>query len=335
MIGIDLGSKFVKICKIVNTEKKKKEYSIVSAVVDISNLSGAEKTDKFTAVLKKIGCLDDSVYLAVGGKDIINRDILLKRNKLIDIKDQVNNEVVNTISEDLGKTYSSFSVIKNNSDKEYNIIFSAAPMEKVNAKFSFINTIDALTVSGVTLEDFALANAFVEFGPNYKNSENIILINIGYAVSNVIVMNGKELVFIKDIDFGGQDITRDISNFYSIPEKLSEELKRRDDLRQAINFNMKNILKKDVATLIETLFRTIEHCITRQFIVSVDRIVLTGGGAMTEGIDNFIQDTLGIPTEKWNPLDNNKFVGYVNKPQGFYLPIALGLALEKEKKANV
>lgn len=335
MIGIDLGSKFVKICKIVNTEKKKKEYSIVSAVVDISNLSGAEKTDKFTAVLKKIGCLDDSVYLAVGGKDIINRDILLKRNKLIDIKDQVNNEVVNTISEDLGKTYSSFSVIKNNSDKEYNIIFSAAPMEKVNAKFSFINTIDALTVSGVTLEDFALANAFVEFGPNYKNSENIILINIGYTVSNVIVMNGKELVFIKDIDFGGQDITRDISNFYSIPEKLSEELKRRDDLRQAINFNMKNILKKDVATLIETLFRTIEHCITRQFIVSVDRIVLTGGGAMTEGIDNFIQDTLGIPTEKWNPLDNNKFVGYVNKPQGFYLPIALGLALEKEKKANV
>lgn len=335
MIGIDLGSKFVKICKIVNTEKKKKEYSIVSAVVDISNLSGAEKTDKFTAVLKKIGCLDDSVYLAVGGKDIINRDILLKRNKLIDIKDQVNNEVVNTISEDLGKTYSSFSVIKNNSDKEYNIIFSAAPMEKVNAKFSFINTIDALTVSGVTLEDFALANAFVEFGPNYKNSENIILINIGYTVSNVIVMNGKELVFIKDIDFGGQDITRDISNFYSIPEKLSEELKRRDDLRQTINFNMKNILKKDVATLIETLFRTIEHCITRQFIVSVDRIVLTGGGAMTEGIDNFIQDTLGIPTEKWNPLDNNKFVGYVNKPQGFYLPIALGLALEKEKKANV
>ena len=335
MIGIDLGSKFVKICKIVSTEKKKKEYSIVSAVVDISTLSGTEKTDQFTAVLKKIGCLEDSVYLAVGGKDIINRDILLKRNKLINLKDQVNNEVVNTISEDLGKTYSSFSVIKNNSDKEYNIVFSAAPMEKVNAKFSFVNSIDALTVSGVTLEDFALANAFVEFGPNYKNSENIILINIGYMVSNVIVMNGKELVFIKDIDFGGQDITRDISNFYSIPEKLSEELKRREDLRHAIDFNMKNILKKNVATLIETLFRTIEHCITRQFIVSVDRIVLTGGGAMTEGIDNFIQDTLGIPTEKWNPLDNNKFVGYVNKPQGFYLPIALGLALEKEKKANV
>ena len=335
MIGIDLGSKFVKICKIVNTEKKKKEYSIVSAVVDISNLSGAEKTDKFTAVLKKIGCLDDSVYLAVGGKDIINRDILLKRNKLIDIKDQVNNEVVNTISEDLGKTYSSFSVIKNNSDKECSIVFSAAPMEKVNAKFSFINTIDALNVSGITLEDFALANAYVEFGPNYKNSENVILINIGYSVSNVIAMNGKELVFLKDVDFGGQDITRDISNFYSIPEKLSEELKRREDLRQAINFNMKNVLKKNVAVLIETLFRTIEHCITRQFIVSVDRIVLTGGGAMTEGIDNFIQDTLGIPTEKWNPLDNNKFVGYVNKPQGFYLPVALGLALEKEKKANV
>ena len=259
----------------------------------------------------------------------------MKRNDSVSLKEQVNSEALNSISEDLGKMYTSYTVLKNDSDKEYNIIFSAAPMDKVNAKFSFINSIENLSVAGVTLEDFALANAFIEFGPKYKNNENIILINIGYTSSNVIVLNSKELVFIKDIDFGGQDITRDISSFFSIPERLSEELKRRDDLRQNINFNMKNVLKKNVAVLIETLFRTIEHCITRQFIVSVDRIVLTGGGAMTEGIDNFIQDTLGIPTEKWNPLDNNKFVGYVNKPQGFFLPVALGLALEKEKKANV
>ena len=335
MIGIDLGGKFVKICKILNLDKKKNEYSIISAVVDISGAPDMERADKLSAVLKKIACLDDSVYLAVGGKDIINRDLVLKRNDSVSLKEQVNSEALNSISEDLGKMYTSYTVLKNDSDKEYNIIFSAAPMDKVNAKFSFINSIENLSVAGVTLEDFALANAFIEFGPKYKNNENIILINIGYTSSNVIVLNSKELVFIKDIDFGGQDITRDISSFFSIPERLSEELKRRDDLRQNINFNMKNVLKKNVAVLIETLFRTIEHCITRQFIVSVDRIVLTGGGAMTEGIDNFIQDTLGIPTETWNPLDNNKFVGYVNKPQGFFLPVALGLALEKEKKANV
>ena len=225
MIGIDLGGKFVKICKILNLEKKTNEYSIISAVIDISKSTEIERADKLSAVLKKMACLNDSAYLAVGGKDIINRDLTLKRNNAISLKEQINNEALNSIPEDLGKMYTSFAIMKNDSDKEYNVIFSAAPMEKVNAKFSFINTVETLSVAGVTLEDFALANAFIEFGPKYKNNENIILINIGYSVSNVIVLNSKDLVFIKDIDFGGQDITRDISAFFSIPERLSEELK--------------------------------------------------------------------------------------------------------------
>ena len=114
--------------------------------------------------------------------------------------------------------------------------------------------------------------------------------------------------------------------------ELAEELKRRDDLRQQIAFNMKNILKKTLPGLVETIFMTIEHCVTRQFVISIDRIVVTGGGALTEGLDFFIEETLGIPTIKWNPLDNNKVVGYSNKKAGFFLPVALGLAFEKQKK---
>ena len=93
---------------------------------------------------------------------------------------------------------------------------------------------------------------------------------------------------------------------------------------------MKNVLKKATSSLIETIFRTIEYCITRQFIISVDRIVITGGGALTEGLDSFIEETLGIPVDKWNPLTDNKFAGYTNKDCGYFIPVSLGLALEKE-----
>ena len=335
MIGIDLGSKFIKICKIINSGNKKKEHSVISAALDISNVPEKEKANKLLSVLNKLSCLDESVYLAVGGKDIINRNISLKRNKDIKLEEQIANEAAGTISEDLRKMYTSFVVLKNDSEKDYNVIFSAAPIDKINKKFVFINSIKTMSVAGVTSEDFALTNAFNEFGPKYKNTENIVLINIGHKVSNIVVLKNTDLVFVNDVDFGGQNITKDIATFFSVPEKLSEEIKRREDLRQAINFNMKNILKKNVIVLAENIFKTIEHCKTKQLVDSIDRIVLTGGGALTDGIDNFIQDTLGIPTEKWNPLSNNEFVGYVDKDKGFYLPIALGLALEKEKKANV
>lgn len=334
MIGIDLGSKFLKVCKILSNSQKGKDSSIVSAMVDISSLEQNAKISAITSLLKKIEVEKEFVYLAVSGKDIINKDIVLQRNKVNfkNIKDEIKIEVENTMTENLQSMYTAYSIIKNISEKESQIMFSAVPKEKVNIKFNLFAGMENIYVAGVTLEALALVNAFNTFGPDYKNSESILLINIGHKVTNVVVLNNQELMFIKDIDFGGYDITKDIASFYTIPEKLSEEIKRRDDLRQQINFNMKNILKKTLSSLLETIFRSIEHCITRQFIIAVDRIVLTGGGALTEGIDIFIGDVLGIPTTKWNPLENNKVVGYSNKNCGFFLPIALGLALEKEKK---
>ncbi len=334
LIGIDLGSKFLKVCKILSPAQKNKDCSIVSAMVDISSLDQSIKSVSIASMLKKLDLEKDSVYLSVSGKDVINREIVLNRSRVNskNIKNEIKVEIENTITENLDTMYSSYTILKNISEKECNIMFSAAPKEKVNAKFSLFGAMEDISVVGVNLESFALANSFITFGPDYKNSESIILMNIGYKVTNVVVLSNKEIVFTKDIDFGGYDITKEIASFYVIPEKLAEEIKRREDLRQKTNFNMKNILKKTLSSLVETIFRTIEHCVTRQAIISLDRIVITGGGALTEGIDSFIEETLGIPTAKWNPLENNKVVGYSNKDLGFFLPVALGLALEKEKK---
>lgn len=334
LIGIDLGNKFLKVCKILGYNQKNKSFSIVSAMLDISALDHSAKSLAIANLLKKLDFEKENVYLGVAGKDIISRDIVLhvNKNSLKNIKNEIRVEIENTITQDLQRMYTSYSIIKNISDKECNVIFSAVNKEKVNLKFSLFSSLENINVSGVTIESFALVNAFNTFGPDYKNSESIVLLNIGYQVTNVVVLNNKELFFIKDLEFGGQDVTKEIASFYMIPERLAEEIKRREDLRQRINFNMKNVLKKTLSSLIEVLFRTIEHCVTRQYIIAVDRIVVTGGGALIEGIDSFIEETLGIPTSKWNPLENNNVVGYSNKNAGYFLPIALGLALEKEKK---
>ncbi|MCR4662591.1 MAG: pilus assembly protein PilM [Endomicrobiaceae bacterium] len=334
MIGIDLGSKFLKVCKILSLAQKNKDCSIVSAMVDISTLNHSAKTASIAALLKKMDIEKESIYLAVSGKDVINREMVLSRKRVNskNIKNEIKIEIESTISGNLDTMYSSYTLFKNISERECNILFSAVPKEKVNAKFSLFGSLEDMSVAGVNLESFALANSFNTFGPDYKNSESILLINIGHTITNLIVLSNKELVFLKDVEFGGKDITKEIASFYVIHEKLAEEIKRREDLRQNVNFNMKAVLKKTLPSLIETIFRTIEHCVTRQFILSVDRIVLTGGGALTEGIDSFFEEILGIPTTKWNPLENNKVVGYCNKDSGYFLPVALGLALEKEKK---
>ena len=126
-----------------------------------------------------------------------------------------------------------------------------------------------------------------------------------------------------------------LARMYQVPERLAEEIKRRPEIWSSLGLNIKNILKRTGASLLEVIFELIEYCSTRQTIVSVDRIILTGGGAALYGIDFFIKDNLGMNTEKWNPFDNENIVGIENKDLGFFMPVALGLALEKVDNGNV
>ena len=127
LIGIDLGSKFLKICKILSPAQKNKDSSIVSAMVDISALDKSAKSAAIAAMLKKMDLEKDSVSLAVSGKDIINREAVLSRSKINskDIKKEIKVEIENTITENLDKMYSSYNVLKNISEKECNVLFSA------------------------------------------------------------------------------------------------------------------------------------------------------------------------------------------------------------------
>lgn len=327
LIGIDIGAKFIKACKII--KEKKSEYSILCAMTanppDILS-----QTKKLELLLKKMRINKDSCYLAVGGKDLIYRDLFLPKN--IDRK-RFNNivtlEFSQSVSEDISKMFSSFTVVNSNVENKDKVLYTVAPRQKILSKVNAVKGVSNLNLSGVTMEALALANAFEVFGPSYKNTESVLMANIGLKNTNIVVLKNKELVFMRDIDFGGDDITNDLVNSYTIPNKLAEELKKRTELWQEIGLNIKNSLKKSSANFLEAVFRTIEYCITRQFIVSVDRVVITGGGACLEGIDTFIEETLGVPTVKWNPLDDIKVTGYTNKDYGYFIPIALGLALER------
>lgn len=329
LIGIDIGSKFIKVCKIL--KEKKSNYSILCAMTGSSeNIS--VQTKKLMMLLEKLKINKEKCFLAVGGKSIIYRELSIPKNvDKKNLKNIASLEFSQSVTEDVSKMFSAYTLLDDNSSDKNRLLYTVAPRQKVLAKINVIKGISSLQLCGVTMESLALANSFLTFGPEYKNNESVIIVNIGIKNTNIIVLRNKNLVFMRDIDFGGDDIALELVSSYTIPQKLAEELKKRTELWDDIGLNIKNSLKKSSANLLEAIFRTIEHCITRQFIISIDRIVITGGGASLKGLDLFIEDTLGIPTTKWNPLEELNVSGYTNKDYGNFVPIALGLALEKEK----
>ena len=332
MIGIDIGSYYVKVCKIL--KKNSKEISIYSLLQNVYNMEYKQKQIVLKNLLDKINPGRDCAFLAVSGKGIINRDVVLSKDraKSKDFGIFVLEEIKNSINEDLNFYQKAYAITRDFSDKELCVLFSAVHKQKIKDIISLIEDFSNLQVVGVTMEALALANSFIEFGPEYSKKENIVLLNMGHKITNVVVLNNGKIVFIKDFDWGGQNITRSISSVYNIPEKLAEEIKKRADLRQKIDFNMKNILKSSGVALVDTLFKTVEYCVTRHFITDIDRVFITGGTSLTYELDAFIEETLGISTEKWNPLVDKNIVGYSYKDYGQFCPIAMGLALENKEE---
>ncbi|MDD5021271.1 MAG: pilus assembly protein PilM [Endomicrobiaceae bacterium] len=341
MFGIDLGSKYIKVCKFVGHENDS-PLSILCAMKSVKNTVD-DQSKSVTDILNELK-IKENYYISVNSVDTISRNIVLPKSiKQKDMDSAVMTNIEQTVQEDLNKMFKSYLVTKEISDKENNILFIATPKKRINERIQITNEITNSRLVGVSTDSIALTNAFNLLGPDYKSEETIILVNIGDVFTNMVVLHKKEIVFMKDISFGGSDMTKEIASLYAIPQDLAERskkipisddlaeyLKRNDDLWDKVGLSMKGVFKKSSANLLETVFRTIEYCITRQAIVSVDRIVLTGGGSVVKGLDVFIKDTLGIPTEKWNPFENNEVHGLVKKEYGYFMPVALGLALEKD-----
>lgn len=341
MLGIDLGSKYIKVCKFMGNENNS-PLSILCTMKYAKNTI-ADQKKSLTDILSELK-IKDNYFISVNSVDTISRNIILPKSiKQKDMHSAVMTNVEQSVHEDLNKMFKSYLVTKEISDKENCILFIATPKKIINERIQITNEITNPRLVGVTTDSIALTNAFNLFGPEYKSEETIILVNIGDFFTNMVVLHKKEIVFMKDILFGGSDITKEIASLYAMPkdfaehskkipisEDLAEYLKRNDDLWGKVGLSMKGVFKKSSANLLENIFRTIEYCITRQTIVSIDRIVLTGGGSVVKGLDDFIKETLGIPTEKWNPLENNEVKGSVKKEYGYFMPVALGLALEKD-----
>ncbi len=341
MLGIDVGSKYIKICKFMGHENSS-PLSVLCAMKSVKNNIDDQK-QSLPNILSEIK-IKDNYFISVNSLDTISRNIILPKSiKQKDMDSAVLTNIEQSVHDDLNKMFKSYLVTKEVSDKENNILFIATPKKKINERIQITNEIANARLVGVSTDSIALTNAFNLFGPDYKSEETIILVNIGDLFTNMVVLHKKEIVFMKDIAFGGSDITKEIASLYAMSQDLSEHakkvpisedmaeyLKRNDELWDKVGLSMKGVFKKSSANLLETIFRTIEYCITRQTIVAVDRIILTGGGSVVKGLDLFIKETLGIPTEKWNPFENNEVKGSVKKEYGYFMPVALGLALEKD-----
>jgi cell division protein FtsA len=213
----------------------------------------------------------------------------------------------------------------------------------VSAAQNLVNCVNrsGVEVEGMVLEQFAAADAVI--APD-EAEMGVALIDVGGGTTSMVIYERGALRHIAVLPTGGEHVTNDIAVGLRTPVPEAERIKRRHGCAMASLIDhedtievpsvggrkprvlSRQILCEIIQPRVEEIFSMVGEELKRS---GFDRslhagIVLTGGGAMLEGIAEIAEDALDVPVRMGSPADMGGLSDSVATPQ---FSTAVGLAV--------
>lgn len=181
------------------------------------------------------------------------------------------------------------------------------------------------------LETFSIARAMVGTDPG-----TFLVIDIGARAANLVLIEGGYVKMSRNIDAGGRDVTRTLSESLNISLDRAEILKKSS--KDFLNSRETAVIFPAIEMIVNEAARMVESWSSKRSDVRFDSVILSGGTARMMGISQYFSSRLGIPSvlgDPWRNVTCPKALQPAIDRMGSSFAVALGLALygmsEKKK----
>ena len=336
--GLDVGSSSI---KAVELEGKMSNLSLVG--VGFENLPGDTVVDGQIMELNTVAeaiqniCKNDQikanqVVTGVSGHSVIIKNIVLPPMSREELEESIDWHAEEHIPYDLADVSLDYHVTEENSDATQ-VLIVACKREKID------NIKQAIQLSGkqpivIDVDTFALQNCYeVNYQP--ASTDVVTLLNIGASTMNINIVQGGRSLFTRDITVGGSQFTDVLQRSLGISFQQAEAVKRGVT-------ESDNVDEKAIEPLMGSVMETVALEIQKTFDfyrataedggVTVQKILISGGGSKLEGLSEQLSARLELPVEVLDPfrqikVDTRKFdPDYLSEimPE---MAVAVGLAL--------
>jgi type IV pilus assembly protein PilM len=304
IVGLDIGSKFVKAVQLSETSGKYKitEFGISEippqvSVADVVNELFGRKTFKTKRVVT-----------SVSGRFVFVR--------YISMPVMTDEELSNAAKYELGK-YIPVEVdeVLHDSQKleelppqegqepEMRVLLVAAKRTFIDEHVAVVETA-GLQPAVVDVDSFALGNAYELSGlvnpQAVAQGKLVALVDIGASKTNINIMSDTVSYFTREFYKGGDDLTDAVSKKLSLEAREAENLKRNPggELEQ---------VQECIGGVIEDICHDINISIDyfeNQYDKKVEEIFITGGASNTPGLAETLERTVQKPVNRWNPVQH-------------------------------
>lgn len=339
VIGLDISSTAVKLLELA---KSGGGYRVESyAVEPLPPNSVVEKTitdeqavgDAIRRAVKRSGTRTKSCAVAVAGSAVITKIISMPGNLSDDeMEGQIQVEADQYIPYPLEEVSLDFEVmgISETDPERVDVLLAASRTENVDVRVAAAE-LGGLQVKVVDVEAFAMENAFRLVAaelPEGGIEQTIALVDVGATMTNLSVLSDLKIIYAREQVFGGKQLTEDIQRRYGLSYEEAGLAKRQGGLPENYGPEVLEPFKDSMAQQIN---RALQFFYAASQHDNVDHLVLAGGCASIQGVDETIRAKTGVPVTIANPFSGMNVASKVKKEalanDTPALMIATGLAL--------
>ena len=219
--------------------------------------------------------------------------------------------------------------INNNNPEIVDVLLVISRREIVNYRVDALTKV-GLKASIVDVDTFAMENAFPllpNYLPHSNDSLTVAIADIGATLSTLTILHNGRVIYTRDQDFGGQQLTEAIQDRYGLSYEKAGVAKIQGGLPD--NYKI-DVLEPFKDAMVQQIQRSLQLFISSKMNRNIDYIVLAGGCASIKGVDTLIAHHIGLPIHIANPFINMNLSHKV-APSDLYavapaMMIACGLA---------
>lgn len=336
LLGLDLGSSSIKVADLKVSGKKATLEDLIILPLASGAVEGGDVINPDVVASCLRGIMEKNKSFAkkpvaigmFGGAVIVKKISMPKMDPKI-VSEQLRWEAEQYIPFNIDEAVFDFHILNTVHQETMDILLVATRQEHIFRYFESVESAN-LTCAIVDVNGLALANCF-EF--NYgQPAGTTALINIGSSVTNLVILESGNVVFSRDIPYGGFLYDAEISRDLGIGPQEAESLK--------LGVSFQQETPQEVLTAIQSVNETIGIEINNSFDfyktsganLSVQQIYLSGGVVQTPGLVQKIQEVTGITCALLDPfikieVNKKKFSPDLVDQIRLFSPIALGLGL--------
>lgn len=320
MVGVDISSSAVKLLQLSGSlgNMKVERYGVeplpVNAVVD-NNIA---EVDMVSAAISKLfhktGVKLKNVSTAVSGSAVITKIIQMPSDLTEDeLEQQLALDANQFIPYPIDEVNLDFAILgaADNNPEINNILIASSRSENVDVYLEAFAGAD-LNLKVVDVEAFAIERCFNMMKSDYgiEDEEVVALFDIGANKTTLHAMHKGAGIYNREQGFGGKQLTEEIMQRYGLSFEEAGLAKRQGGLPDSYE---SEVLQSFKDSLVQQVSRALQFFFSATEFNNVDRIMLGGGCAAIDDIDELVEEQIGVPTSIVNPVQNLKYSAKISK----------------------